>query len=214
MQPRYSENNAPLSPRLMEEKQWVRKVREEGDRKAFESIFRAYYKRLHGFAYSYVAQAETAEDIVQSVFLRIWSQREHWDPPGTVKQYLFIAVRNEALNMLRHKKVVDDSEDEVIRSFTVYQPGPEDLIIEKDQMDAEQLRRKIQEGIDGLSPRCRQIFLLNRRGGLTYTEIADYLGVSINTVNTQMGRALKCLRETLSDYLPALITAGISKLIF
>jgi DNA-directed RNA polymerase specialized sigma24 family protein len=79
MEPRKAGNELPLSPRLMEEKQWARKVREEGDRHAFEKIFRSYYKRLHGFAYSYVGQAETAEDIVQTVFLKIWSQKGDWE---------------------------------------------------------------------------------------------------------------------------------------
>ncbi|MCC5904930.1 MAG: RNA polymerase sigma-70 factor [Balneolaceae bacterium] len=198
----------------MKEKQWVRRVREEGDRKAFESLFRAYYKRLHGFAYSYTGQAEAAEDVVQSVFLRIWSNRESWDPPGTVKQYLFAAIRNEALNKLRHQKVADDAEDEVIHSFRELQDDEEPFIIKQESRDVEELRKKIQAGIDQLPPKCRQIFLLNRRSGLTYIEIADYLGVSINTVNTQMGRALKSLRETLSDYIPGLIAAGISRLFF
>jgi RNA polymerase sigma-70 factor, ECF subfamily len=196
----------------MEEKQWARKVREEGDRHAFEKIFRSYYKRLHGFAYSYVGQAETAEDIVQTVFLKIWSQKGDWNPPGTVKQYLFAAVRNEALNKLRHRKVADDAEDEVIRSFEEFQATAE--IASEGDCDAEELRKTIQRGIDELPPRCRQIFLLNRRSGLTYQEIAGYLGVSINTVNTQMGRALQSLRNSLSDYIPAFITAGISKLFF
>lgn len=200
----------PLSSRHMREKQWVRKVREEGDRSAFEKLFRAYYKRLHGFAYSYIEQKETAEDIVQSVFLKIWIQRENWNPPGTVKQYLFAAIRNETLNMLRHEKIIVDAEDDVIRSFR----EPLRKIDIGEQSDTDCLRKKINEGIQRLPSSCRQIFLLNRRSGLTYTEIADYLGVSINTVNTQMGRALKSLRDHLSDYLPVLLAAGISGLFF
>ena len=206
--------NSPLSSKHMKEKQWVRRVREEGDRKAFENLFRAYYKRLHGFAYSYTGQAEVAEDVVQSVFLRIWSSRESWDPPGTVKNYLFAAIRNEALNKLRHQKVTDDAEDELIRSYRELQDDEDPFYRKEESLDAEELRKKIQAGIDQLPPKCRQIFLLNRRSGLTYIEIADYLNISINTVNTQMGRALKSLRETLSDYIPGLIAAGISRLFF
>lgn len=198
------------SPEAMQEKQRVRKVRDEGDRSAFEKLFRAYYKRLHGFAYSYVEQSETAEDVVQSVFLKIWTQRENWDPPGTVKQYLFAAVKNEALNKLRHEKIVTDSEEEVIASFREIQ---HEIAIDE-RLETEELRYEMEKGIQKLPPRCRQIFLLNRRSGLTYTEIAAYLDVSINTVNTQMGRALKSLHESLSEYLPALIAAGISRLFF
>ena len=204
-----SNDNNHLSPQLMKEKLWVRRVREDDDREAFEKIFREYYKRLHGFAYTYVEERTAAEDIVQSVFLKIWSDRGNWDPPGTVKQYLFAAVRNEALNQLRHQKIVSETQDDVILKFReLNQEKAENLA------ETEALRLKIEEGILELPHRCRQIFLLNRRSGLTYTEIADYLGISINTVNTQMGRALKSLRDTLSDYLPALITAGISRLFF
>ena len=204
-----SDEGLYLSPQLMQEKQWVRRVREEGDKNAFEKIFREYYKRLHGFAYSYVEERAAAEDIVQSVFLKIWTDRKSWDPPGTVKQYLFAAVRNEALNQLRHQKIVTEAQDDVILQFReLKQEKAENLA------ETEALRLKIEEGIQELPHRCRQIFLLNRRSGLTYTEIADYLGVSINTVNTQMGRALKSLRYSLSDYLPALVSAGISRLFF
>jgi RNA polymerase sigma-70 factor, ECF subfamily len=205
-----SSDNSYIPPQLMKEKQWVREVRENGDKEAFEKIFKSYYKRLHGFAYSFVEQAENAEDIVQTVFLRIWTQRENWNPPGTVKQYLFTAVKNEALNNLRHEKIIIDAEEEVIRSFKEFQRENEF----SENIDKEEIRIKIENGINELPPRCRQIFLLNRRSGLTYTEIAEYLGVSINTVNTQMGRALKSLRDYLSDYLPALVVTGISRLFF
>lgn len=205
-----SNKESILPPRHMEEKQWVRSVREKGDRDAFEKIFRVYYNRLHGFAYSYVRQREIAEDIVQSVFFKIWAQKEHWDPPGTVKQYLFAAVRNEALNKIRHQKVVADAEADVIDSFEELKS----YSLPDDDSNVKKLRRDIQEGIDQLPPRCRQIFILNRRSGLTYTEIADYLEISINTVNTQMGRALKSLRNHLSDYLQVLIATGISRLFF
>lgn len=206
-----SENKYSLnSPDLMAEKLLVRKVREEGDRDAFETLFRAYYKRLHGFAYTYVRQSETAEDIIQTIFLRIWADRENSDPPGSVKQYLFAAVRNEALNILRHKKVISDSEEEVIRSFEELKKVKEPY----ESADFEQYQKKVQQSIEKLPPRCKQIYLLNRRSGLTYIEIADHLNISINTVNTQMGRALQYLRDHLSDYMPAFIAAGFSRLFY
>src|SRR6056297_2042885 len=99
------------------EKQWVRRVREEGDRSAFEKLFRSYYKQLHGFAYTYVCKQEQAEDIVQTIFFRIWLNKEDWDPPGKVKHYLFNAVRNEALNVIRHEKIKNDSKEEVTQLF-------------------------------------------------------------------------------------------------
>lgn len=190
------------------EKQWVRKVREEGDREAFEKIFRTYYKQLTGYAYTFVRCGEHAEDIVQTVFLRIWSNKETWDPPGKVKPYLFSAVKNEALNEIRHKKIQNDSEEKLLELFTELKSSS---YSEKDT-NFEELRDTIQKEIDRLPLRCKEIFLLNRNSGLTYTEIADYLDISINTVNTQMGRALKMLRKNLSDYAPLFLTSIVKSM--
>ena len=196
------ESSEPLAEKIL-----VRKVRLDGDKKAFEELFRFYHKRLHGFAYSFVRQEETAEDIIQTVFLNIWADKQNWDPPGTVRAYLFAAVRNQALNVLKHQKVISDSEVEVIHRFE--ELNKKALHYEK--LNPEEFNKQVQCGIERLPPRCRQIFLLNRRSGLTYIEIAEFLDISINTVNTQMGRALKSLREHLSDFLPAFIAVGISK---
>ena len=203
-------NNPVVSPHVLEEKQWVRKVRENGDSTAFEELFRAYYKQLHGFAYTYVERKECAEDIVQSIFLKIWMNRETWDPPGTVKHYLFAAVRNEALNELRHRKVETDAEEELSQTFRELERQK----FTEDDPELEALRKAILKGIDRLPSRCRQIYLLNRRNGLTYIEIADFLDISVNTVGTQMGRALESLRKSLTDYIPLITATGFVKMFF
>ncbi|MDZ7690879.1 MAG: RNA polymerase sigma-70 factor [Balneolaceae bacterium] len=203
------EEKSPEAPRPLLEKQWVRRVRENGDRSAFKKIFKAYYKRLNGFARSYVNNGQEAEDIVQEVFLNIWAQRETWDPPGTVKSYLFTAVKNKALNVIRHRRIMDETEEEVTRTFRELKEsntGETDAEVEK-------LRKDIDEGIERLPDRCRQIFLLNRRSGLTYAEIAQVLDISIGTVNTQMGRALKKLRNYLSDYFVVAVTLDMTSLL-
>ncbi len=189
----------------IEEKQWVRRIREEGDREAFEQLFRSYYKRLHGFAYSYVRSKECAEDIIQTVFLRIWTNRESFDPPGKVKNYLFSAIKNEAINDLKHQKVKFDAEQEITELFI----NLKNRTYDDANPEVENLKKAIQQEIDRLPARCREIYLLNRRSGLTYTEISEHLDISINTVGTQMGRALKVLRENLSDYLPLLFSSGL-----
>lgn len=194
-----------------EEKEWVRKVREEGDRSSFKRIFHTYYRRLHGFAYSFVKQRQEAEDIVQSVFLNIWDQRENWNPPGSVKHYLFAAVRNEALNTLRHQRVVEKTEDEVSRLFRELKSRS----VSEEGHELKELKKDIQHGIEQLPPRCRQIFILNRRSGLTYSEIAYFLDISVNTVGTQMGRALESLRKYLTNHLYLLtVTVELSAVLF
>ncbi|MFH5834343.1 RNA polymerase sigma-70 factor [Halalkalibaculum sp. DA3122] len=209
MNAKEEEEKSSGDPRPLLEKQWVRRVREQGDRSAFKKIFRAYYKRLHGFARSYVGSVEEAEDIVQEVFLNIWAQRESWDPPGTVKSYLFTAVKNKALNVIRHQRVIDETEDEVAQRFEELKETDDS----KSDAEIRKLRQDIEEGINQLPPRCRQIFLLNRRSGLTYAEIAEVLDLSIGTVNTQMGRALKRLRDYLSDYFTIAVAWELSDLV-
>lgn len=185
---------------LLEEKKWVRLVREEEDRNAFEKIFRGYYKRLYHFACGYVGREE-ADDVVQSVFLKIWDQKENWDPQCTVKQYLFTAVRNEALNIVRHRKIQTESKETVTTLFKELKSQS----YHHDSPETEKLRSAIQEGIDQLPPRCRQIFILNRKSGLTYSEIADVLDIALPTVGTQMGRALKAMEKHLSRFITFLI---------
>lgn len=96
----------------------MRKVRVDGDRTAFENIFRLYYKQLHGFAYTYIRDRELAEDIVQTIFFRIWLNKEDWDPPGKVRHYLFNAVRNESLNVIRHRQLETEAEEEIVDIFS------------------------------------------------------------------------------------------------
>lgn len=205
----HSNGNSAGRPRQLQEKQWVRKVREQGDRDAFEKIFRSYYERLCNYAHGYLGTSQGAEDVVQAVFLKIWDQRKNWNPEGTVSQYLFTAVRNKALNVLRHERVKEDTEEEVIRVFQELKDKSS-----ADDEETEELRQAIQNAINDLPPRRREIFLLSRRSGLTYQEIANVLGVSVNTVGTQMGRALKTLRNHLGDWLPLLAVAKLSELVF
>lgn len=195
--------------RELEEKQWVRKVREQSDRDAFEKIFRSYYERLCNYAYGFLDSSQRSEDVVQAVFLKIWDQREDWDPKTTVSQYLFTAVRNRALNVLRHERIKEDSEEEVSRIFQeLKEPSS------TDDQNTEELQKAIQNAIDDLPPRRREIFLLSRRSGLTYREIANVLGISVNTVSTQMGRALESLRNHLEDWIPFLAVTQVSELFF
>jgi len=209
MEPIETVENLSHQPAPLQEKQLVRQVREHGDRSAFEKIFRLYYKKLHGFAYTYVKNKEIAEDIIQTIFLRIWENRQNWDPPGKVKHYLFNAVRNESLNSIRHERIAADSQDDVIDLFKELNSRS----YHEKSTELEELRSAIHYEIEQLPSCCREIYLLNRRSGLTYVEIAEYLDVSVNTVSTQMGRALKKLRKNLSDYFPVFIISVLSKLL-
>ena len=193
----FGESDSAFSEHRSDER-LIRRVRELGDKQAFEIIYKRYYKRLHGFARAFIREFQIAEDIIQNVFLKIWENKETWNPDGKLRHYLFTAVRNESLNYKRHARIVQDSANELSK---VYEEKI-DFDANEDQSD---IILEIEKGINNLPPRCREIFLLNRKSGLTYTEIADYLGISINTVNTQMGRALETLRIFLSEHLSILL---------
>jgi RNA polymerase sigma-70 factor, ECF subfamily len=170
---------------------WVERIR-KGDEAAFGALFRAFYKDLCQFVHQYVRSEEIAEDNVQEIFLGIWVRRETWDPKGPIKPYLFRAARNRALNALRNHRTEfrwrDGSRRESRR-----EPTPEDNLV------YQELSAAIEQTIEGLPDRCREIFRLSRRSGLRHTEIASLLNISVKTVETQMGRALRALRRVVTQ---------------
>jgi RNA polymerase sigma-70 factor (ECF subfamily) len=174
------------------DQQWARKIR-EGDRAAFEALFHAYYGSLCDFAWQYVRSEDIVEELVQDIFLYVWERRADWLPQGTVRSYLYRAVYNKSLNHLKHRRIekqweVQHREDEPSET-------PEDALSFKELSDA------IQASLDALPERRRHVFLLSRQHNMTYAEIAEMLGISIKTVETQMGRALQSMRERLAAFL-------------
>lgn len=162
-------------------------------------MFRKEFKNLVVFSLKYVKDIETARAIVQDCFIYIWEKRETMDEEKNLKSYITTMVYNRSLNYLRdHKKF-----DRNILEF-------EGLMDEKSQMAdsgimAKELKGEIQSAISILPEKCREVFLLSRQENMKYQQIADHLGISIKTVENQMGKALKILRERLGPYLPFLL---------
>jgi RNA polymerase sigma-70 factor, ECF subfamily len=163
---------------------WIQTLR-QGDTAAFESLFRAFAPGLCSFVARYVDSRPVAEDLVQDLFLTIWRKREEIQIDGTVDLYLFGAARNRALNYLRHQRVEERFRTRVLERSDSHLALREGEILEL---------LEVQEAIDTLPTRCRLIFSMHHQQGQTYAEIARTLGLSIKTVETQMGRALKALR--------------------
>lgn len=169
----------------------------EGDEIAFELLFRSYYLRLCRFTLYLIRDFSDSEQLVQDVFLNVWQMRAHWSPRGTVRSYLYRAARNQALNYLRHKQIAGSIEDIESQSAEIAQAGLEE------DYERKELAVAVQQATELLPPQCRLVFALHRQDGLTYSEIADVLGISTKTVETHIGRALKTLRKILKPYLPA-----------
>ena len=162
---------------------------------SIEDAFRAYYTRLCDFVEGYVRSVEVARDLVQDLFVHLWERADAGDPVPLTSAYLHKAARNRALKYLRHRRVV-------ARHVERESVGP---VPQGQRADARVRRREtaeaIREAIDALPERCRQIFLMSREEDKTYAAIAEELGLSIKTVETQMWRALKALRERLGPFM-------------
>ena len=175
------------------EAEWVREIR-AGDGQAFERLFRSYCQPLIHFVHRYVRDTPIAEGLVQDIFVAIWANRSQLDPALSIKTYLYTAARNRALKHLRHSDVERRSAEEVMLTFP-RQKTPEDEWRGKEIADA------IYQAIEALPEKRRILFNMNRFDHLTYAEMAEIQGISIKTVETQMGRALKFLRDRLAHLL-------------
>ena len=146
------------------------------------------------YANRFMGTREEAEEVAQDVFVKFWEKCDSLSPDSSVKSYLYRSVHNSCLNVLKHEKVKDGYKQYVVHFLeTSYQDKSEET-------DPNFVRKRIHDEIDNLPPRCSQIFKLSRFEGLKYQEIADHLGISVKTVEVQMGKALKVLRETLQEF--------------
>lgn len=166
---------------------------QQSDEKAFETIFNTYYASLCLFATQFIGDDAKAEEIVQDLFVNLWSKRAQLRIDRSLKSYLFHAVKNQCLNWIQHGKVREKHAQSVKERF-------EQQVNESDYFLEVGLSEKIAESIESLPEKRREIFKLSREQGLKYQEIADQLGLSVKTVEAQMGLALKQLREKLRDY--------------
>ncbi len=165
----------------------------------FEALFKAHYSILCSYANGFLKDPDAAEEVVQEVMFRIWTGRETLVIETSLRSYLFRAVRNGCMNVIKHQGIRED-----YKAFRESE-RPEIQRSQEDEMIVTELEQKIREAIDNLPAERRKVFILSRYDGLTYGQIADKLGLSVKTVENQMGKALKSLREELADYLPWLV---------
>ena len=171
----------------------------EGDLTVFEMHFRAYYQPLCHYAYSFIKDKDEAEEVVQSTFLSFWEKKESIDIKTSLKSYLYTMVRNTCLNVIKHEKI---KQKHATEELAVGERTHESV---SHKVIANELEYRIQDAMEKLPEQCRLIFKLSRFEELKYAEIAGQLNLSIKTVENQMGKALKIMREQLKDYLPLII---------
>jgi RNA polymerase sigma-19 factor, ECF subfamily len=166
-----------------------------GEQRAFDAIFRAHYAALVGLAEAMLRSRAAGEDVVQEVMLELWRRRDEVTIQESLRAYLMRSTRNRALNQIRHANVQRKAEPELARDEAVSPTGASRLV-------ATELRDAIAAAIAELPPACREVFVLSRTQGLRYAEIATTLGISVKTVESQMGKALRHMRTRLAQWLP------------
>lgn len=163
----------------------------DGTESTFRKVFDNSYENLCRYAFSIVKDFDLAEDIVQSMFMKLWEKRDELDISTSVQSYLFRSVYNQCLNQLEHR-VIKTKYDAAVR----VEPGRD---AQQPDVFPEELGSNIRKAVDTLPPQCRSIFIMSRYEELKYSEIADRLGISVNTIQNQVSKALKILREALKD---------------
>ncbi len=160
----------------------------EGDQKALKTFFESFYPSACSFAIHFITQNDVAEDLVQNAFLEYWNRRSHFENLDAIRSFIYTSVRNSCLNHLKQKRFRESvHENEFAQEKASYE-----LVIE------EETYRLLYEYINKLPERTRQIIKLSLEGAKN-NEIADSLGVSVNTVKTLKKNGYRELRENLKD---------------
>jgi RNA polymerase sigma-70 factor len=183
----------------MENEALLFKKMQTGDWAAFNLFFKEYTERLYLYAVAFVKNRAIAEDIVQDSFIYLWTNRRKINFTGSVYAYLLSAVRNACINYKAHQQVEEKYRESIKASLTV----------SDEEEEWEELRQKVMTAIDRLPPKCREIFILGAIEGLKYQDIAEILGVSVNTVKTQMKSAYRKVKLQAGKEIHCLIMIAL-----
>jgi RNA polymerase sigma-70 factor (ECF subfamily) len=164
------------------------------DLRSFEVLFRQYYQMLCSYAFRFVNDTDTAEEIVQDLFYKLWEKRDELQINTSVKSYLFSAVHNRCLKYIEHRNV----ETKYKNYYLLHESEIDNET--QNASDIQELQGIIDKTLDSLPDKCSRVFKLSRFEGLKYHEIAEKLSISVKTVEANMGKALKMLRKNLKNY--------------
>lgn len=174
-------------------KDWLAQI-QQGNRTALKAVFDQQYEQVCKVIFRFVQDPGLSEDLAQEVFVRFWQKRESIQVDSNLAAYLKRMAVNEALGYMRKKSRYQADE------LPLHLPGKQAAAADE-SLETHELSENIQRAIQSLPPRCRTIFQLSRFEELSYREIAEKLDISIKTVENQMGKALKILRQELGGYL-------------
>ncbi|RXQ90972.1 RNA polymerase sigma-70 factor [Ancylomarina salipaludis] len=186
-----SHSNRPLNPNMFTSQDFD--LFRKGDRQAFKCIFDTFYKALLIFAKKYVQDNDLAEDLVQEVLVKLWEKRRTIEDASTIKAFLYMSVKNKALNHLRHQKVINAHQKEILQDKS-------NELFFKNHLIEEETYRLLIQAIESLPEQTRKVCALSMNGAKN-AQIAEELDLSTSTVKYHKNQALSILRERLKNQL-------------
>ena len=169
----------------------------KGNENAFAYLMDTYHKKLCVYAKSLCRDVYLAEDIVQNVFENIWKQREKLKEMYSVKSYLYKSAYNEFINQYRKKSSLLEIEKKYVDSLNI--------VLEEDSSELNRLITLVKQAIEELPPKCKEVFIMGKREGLTYIEIAEHLNISFRTVENQMSKAFTIIRKKVGEKMDVIL---------
>ena len=165
-----------------------------GDRESFNQVFRHYYSPMVRFCIRYVADADIASEIVQDLFVKLWSNREKISFNTSFESYMLTSVRNSAITYINKERAHNEAH---LRVFS----EESDNTDPSETLQSNNLEESYRQILKDMPDKRREVFLASRYDGLKYSEIAEKLGISQKTVEAQMTAAIKQLKDGLKPYL-------------
>lgn len=171
-----------------------------GEESALKSIYTNYYQKLCIYILNFTTDQNLVEDVVQDTFLKLWNKRENLRTDGSLNAYLYKVTYNNFIDNYRKTKRLDEEMDNIKLASLA------ELLDEDHEEIFSQRLQKVKEAIEQLPSRCKEIFLMNKEQGMRYQQIADELGISVKTVENQIGKALQAIRANIYLIIAIILT--------
>lgn len=186
----------------MQDEKLIIKRLKQGDEPAFRTLYNSYHPRLYSFSLKFVHDPETAKELVQNVFLKVWRNRRKLNPQLSFQAYLFKIARNENFKYLKKAAREDSLKEELIqRALPTQSPAEDQLIFTEYQEIAH-------KAIELLPPKRRLVFEMAQQG-LTHEEIALELGISVHTVRAQLANATQSVKDYFIRFAGVALTIAL-----
>ncbi|MCV9927060.1 RNA polymerase sigma-70 factor [Flavobacterium sp. LS1R49] len=173
----------------------------EGDELAFKYFYEKYFTKIKAFSIQFVYDADEAENIAQESFINLWQNRENIESSNGIQSYLYTFTKSKCLNMIRHNKVKDKFKNDLLNQKERLLDIEILNSFQFDTLELSELEILINKSINELPPKTREVFIKKRFENKKNSEIAEEMGITVKAVEAHMTKALKVLKNKLSDYI-------------